>query len=62
MSRRDVLTSEVRTTFDYGDVETCAKKTFDLVMAHLDCEQVRWNDGYNRARILREAVETVAGY
>jgi len=62
MTRRDVLATPVRTEFDYGDLEKVAKRMYDLFVEHSAAETLVWEDGYNRARVLREAVESVAGY
>lgn len=62
MSRMSVLSKPVKMTFDYGDLEATAKKVYALFVEHSDAETLRFNDGYNRARVIREAVESVAGY
>jgi len=51
-----------RTTFDYGDLEKTGKAVFKLMVDHLDVDDLRYEPGYNMSRILREAVESVAGY
>lgn len=51
-----------RTVFDYGDLENVAKKVYALFVEHSEAEVLTLNDGYNRSRVLREAVESVAGY
>jgi hypothetical protein len=48
--------------FDYGDLENVAKKVYALFVEHSEAEVLTLNDGYNRSRVLREAVESVAGY
>lgn len=60
--RQDRLTTPVQTTFEYHDLERTAKKVYDLFVEHSAAETLTFSDGYNRARVLREAVESVAGY
>jgi hypothetical protein len=53
---------DVKVTFDYGELERVAKATFNLMVAHLDVDDLRYEAGWNKSRVLREAVESVAGY
>ena len=49
-----------RDTFDYGDLERVAKETFTLVWNHYDVERLEWEAGWNKSRVLLEAVTSVA--
>ena len=51
--------SEMRTTFDYGDLEKVAKLVLDSVFQNLEGEWA-FVPGWNRARIALEAVQSVA--
>jgi hypothetical protein len=53
---------DVKTTFDYGALENVAKATFNLMVAHLETDRLEYEAGWNKSRVLREAVESVAGY
>jgi hypothetical protein len=48
----------VKTEYDYGDLEAVAKKVMDLVYEH--AEELTWESGWNRARVLTESVQSVA--
>jgi len=54
--------TEVQTSFDYGDLEKVAKATFALMVEHLEVDELRYEAQWNKSRVLREAVESVAGY
>jgi len=62
MSRRDALTTPVKTVFDHGDLERVAEKTFSLIWEQTEVEGMVWLNGFNKSRVVREAVEAVAGY
>lgn len=62
MSRHETLTTPVRTEFGYHDLELVAQKVYALFYEHLQAETIEFDGGYNRSRVLREAVESVAGY
>jgi hypothetical protein len=53
---------DVKVTFDYGELERVAKATFNLMVAHLEVDELRYEVSWNKSRVLREAVESVAGY
>ena len=48
----------MKTVLDYGDLEQVAKRVYDLLYEH--AEEVRLEPGWNRARIITEAVTSVA--
>ena len=62
MNRRDVLTAPAKISFDRGDLEKVAEKTFALIWEQTEVEGMVWLNGFNRSRVVREAVEAVAGY
>lgn len=62
MTRRDVLATPIKTTFDRGDLEKVAEKTFALIWENTEVEGMLWTNGYTKSRILLEAVQAVAGY
>jgi len=51
--------TEMRTIFDYGDLEAVAKKVLDSIFENLEGEW-EFGPGWNRARIALEAVQGVA--
>lgn len=48
----------MKTPLDYGDLEKVAKKVLELVYAHT--EQFQWEPSWNQARVMTEAVNSVA--
>lgn len=52
----------IKTVFDRGDLERVAERTFTLLWENTEVEGMVWLNGFNKSRVLREAVESVAGY
>jgi len=62
MSRREALATPVKTSFDRGDLEKVAEKTFSLIWENTEVEGMVWTNGYGKSRVLLEAVQAIAGY
>ena len=50
----------MKEAFDYGDLEQVAERVMSLIYAHVENETLTWSPEWNRARVVTEAVQSVA--